>query len=718
MKPYHPSPQGTSVRWPGRPALSQRLLLTCLLTAAATLHCVASERVPRWHWSNPDPHGGNLRQLLFHEGKLLQLAERGQVYSSHPIYRWVPVNSRTARDLRAAAHFDRQLIVTAEAGTVVVFDNLDTIQVIDLQTSDWLEGVAASPGEVVAVGDNGAVFRSTNGRDWQRQTVAFTTWLTGIAYAPAVPVFVAVGREGFIATSPDGRSWTPQTSGTTAHLNRVAWCGDAFVAVGEAGTVLSSATGVAWSPLASGATNSLYTVAGDGQSLLVGGQQELRMATRQAGQWVWANQITGLSSGAPSWTYLSAVQGQASGTNASYWVGGRTGMLLYGEQIPTGWGWAQESRSVRNWLWEAARTPDFYLAVGDRGNILTSTDGARWNLEWVPDALTNSIFLGVGGTTNLLLAVGNRGTIATSANQWIDRVEADENGNLITNRVNSLGIIWDAVEPRPTTNDLQAVTATASTYVVAGGQGTLLTSPDGIQWARQESGTAQFLSSLTAFPGGLVAVGEGGTLLIGTSAGTAWTPRDAETTRWLYRVRYLRDELVVVGEAGTLLHSADGERWTAADTGTAEWLNDVVWVEDRYYAAGARGTVIVSPDLANWSQVGTLSRKAIYGLSTHAGQLVAVGVEGLILRAPIAPQLTPPQVVTYLQTTNSNVFLIAGQLDQRMLLERSPAVADPASWISSAELEIWGKDGTLIYYELLVPTRPPSEFFRLKLTHD
>ena len=393
-------------------------------------------------------------------------------------------------------------------------------------------------------------------------------------------------------------------------------------------------------------------------------------------------------------------------------------MLLYGEQTASGWSWVQESRSVRNWLWEAARTPDFYLAVGDRGNILTSTDGVRWNLEWVPAALTNSIFLGVGGTTNLLLAVGNQGALATSTNQWIDQVEADANGNWVTNRVNTFGIVWAAVEPRPTTNDLQAVTATASTYVVAGGQGTILTSPDGIQWSRQESGTTQFLSSLTAFPGGLVAVGENGALLVGSSDGTAWTPRDAGTARWLYRVRYLRDQLVVVGEGGTLLRSADGDIWTAADTGTAEWLNDVVWVEDRYYAAGAQGTVMVSPDLANWSEVGTLTRKAIYGLSTHAGQLVAVGVEGLILRAPIAPQLTPPQVVTYLQTTNSNVFLIAGQLDQRLLLERSPSVGDPNSWVSSAELEIWGQDGTLIHYETVPATRLPKEFIRLRVLPD
>jgi hypothetical protein len=682
---------------------------------AVCLQVTASELNPRWRWSNPQPHGGNLRALSYHEGRLLHLAERGQIYASDALYRWVPVHSGTVRDLRAATRFNETLIITAEEGTVLVFDSLQLTETVNLHTSDWLEGVAASPTEVVAAGDNGAVYRSTDGVHWQRQSVSFTDWLTAIAYSPSVPIFVVVGHGGFVATSPDGRTWSPQTSGTNANLNRVAWIEDRFVAVGDAGTVLTSATGTNWTELDTGATNTLYAVAGDAHSLLVAGQSELRMATRENGEWVWANQINGANTGVPSWTYLSAVREPTSTTNTSYWVGGRTGLLIYGQRQGSHWAWAREDASLRNWLWDVARTPEFYVAVGDKANILTSVDGASGDLELVPTSVTNNILLGTGGTTNLLLAVGNKGTIVHSTNQWIDLVVTGDDGSVTTNRVSTLGLMWEAVEPRPTTNDLQAVTATATGYFVGGGRGTILGSPDATNWTQHDSGTTNFLSSMVAFPGGLVAVGENGTLLLGTKEGTGWTARDAQTTRWLYRVRHLNGELVIVGEAGTVLRSPDGERWTKVDTGNSQWLYDIVWMAGRYYAAGAQGTVIVSPNLVDWSDVGASTRKSIFSLSSHDGQLLAAGVEGLILRAPIAPQLTAPQILTYLQTTNSNVFLIAGEMDQQMILQRSSSLED-STWTTSAELEVWSADGTLIYYEPLASSPPPYEFFRLRVT--
>jgi hypothetical protein len=695
-----------------RRARPSRALLAWL-AAAASLQITTAELSPRWRWSNPDPHGANLRALVHYEGSILQFAERGQIYASDPLYRWVPIASGTLRDLRAATGFGGKLIVTAEAGTVLILDSLAIEQVIDLQTPDWLEGVSASTAEVVAVGDRGAIYRSSNGLDWQRQSVPFTNWLTGIAYAPPVAVFTVVGRNGFIATSPDGRAWSRRNSGTQANLNRVEWLEDQFVAVGDAGTVLSSPTGTTWTPLASGATNALYTVAGDARSLLVAGQQELHAAIREGSNWAWTSQINGAHSGAPPWTYLSALRVAHSSTNMSYWVGGRTGLLVYGQRQSSTWTWAREDASLRNWLWDVHRAPDFYVAVGDRGNILTSDNGARWDLELVPAALTNSILLGVGGTTNQLLAVGNKGALAYSTSRWIDLVETNETGVIITNRVNTLGVLWESVDPPPTTNDLQAVTATANRYVVGGGRGTILTSPDGVDWTPRNSGTTNFLSSATAFPAGLVAAGENGTILVSEDDGTSWTPRDARTQKWLYRVRFLNGALVIAGEGGTLLHSPDAETWTAGNTGTDQWLNDVVWVAGRYYAAGAQGTLIVSTNLADWSDVGILTRKSIYGLSNHDGHLLAVGVEGIILRAPIAPQQVPPRFLSYSQTTNSNIFLIAGALDQRMTLDHTSTLGPDASWTSGPLLEIWSEDGTLIHRDPLSTAPPSATYFRL-----
>ena len=74
-----------------------------------------------------------------------------------------------------------------------------------------------------------------------------TTWTTrilegdslyGVAYGSGT--FVAVGRNGTILTSPDGRSWTARTSGTSNWIEGVSYGNNTFVALGENGTILTS----------------------------------------------------------------------------------------------------------------------------------------------------------------------------------------------------------------------------------------------------------------------------------------------------------------------------------------------------------------------------------------------------------------------------------------------------------------------------------------------
>ncbi len=50
-----------------------------------------------------------------------------------------------------------------------------------LHTTNWIVSLAASPNLVVAVGDNGALYTSTNGADWALQSPPpdlYPSWLT------------------------------------------------------------------------------------------------------------------------------------------------------------------------------------------------------------------------------------------------------------------------------------------------------------------------------------------------------------------------------------------------------------------------------------------------------------------------------------------------------------------------------------------------------------
>lgn len=118
---------------------------------------------------------------------------------------------------------------------------------------DDLWGVATNGSTLVAVGTNGAILQSTDGRAWTRRPSGTNDWLTGVAFGNSR--FVAVGDHGRILSSADGVNWSAGSqSATTQRLNNVAYGHGKFVAVGEAGTVLTSSDGANWTASPSGTT--------------------------------------------------------------------------------------------------------------------------------------------------------------------------------------------------------------------------------------------------------------------------------------------------------------------------------------------------------------------------------------------------------------------------------------------------------------------------------
>jgi hypothetical protein len=689
----------------------------CCLTAAVTARAAVQQPL-RWRFSNPLPHGNNIVDLAYLPGSpglWVQVAERGQLYTSSDFDLWIPRATGTTNPLRGVAFLGQRLIIVGAQGTVLYADALDQVQrgvLSDNNTNDWLEAVAASPTLAVAVGDAGAVYTSTNGIYWRRQNAGISTWLTGVAYGAGT--FVAVGDAGFIATSPNGTTWTQRTSGTAVDLNGVAYLGGMrFLAVGRGGlSLLSSNAGVSWVPDVSGATNDLFSAAVTPSALLVCGRREVRLNEGTG----WSNELA-RSNGPPVWTYYTSL-GQGS-----FWaLAGQTGLMVEGYK--TNFGpvqWQVSFDSPRHWLWEVMRVPDLYVAVGDRATVMTSGDGVNWTLELVPDLVTNSIWLGVGGSTNLLVAVGDAGSIIISPNMATNVPMAGGASTSLqgTNRSSSLGVIWFAL-PRLGTNDLQGVTYGHGLYVITGARGSVFTSPNGTNWTRQTTPTTNFLSSVTAWPGGFVATGDDGAIITSVN-GINWTARTAQTTNWLYRVRYLGTNLVAVGQNGTIRTSTDGVNWVARTSGTTQWLTDVTCIADTYFVVGHAGTVLLSTNLADWTAVGTITTKDLFGAATDSRQLIVVGVEGLILRSPVLPDLTPITILRYARlksadgTQVENLFLFGGKPDQRFTLDYRAGLGTNR-WTTGPQLEFYSSDGTLYYLETLPASNaPPQEFYRATL---
>jgi hypothetical protein len=681
---------------------SQQWLLTMALFM--WLGGAVADQNLRWRWANPAPHGGNIFDMTFGFGLAVQVAERGQIYTSEDLVFWQPQDSHTTNSLRGVTFFGKRLVITGEKGTVLYADSLANFQRVDLNTSDWLESVAASSNLLVAVGDNAAIYTSATATNWHRQSPGFNNWLRSVAYSPLLNLFVVVGENGRIATSGNGTNWTMRTSGTTQHLNQVRWNPDGLWVVGEGGLTLNSLNGIAWNSVNTGATNVLFATAALAESRLVLGDHEVRRRVNST----WLNDLA-LTNGFPvaPWTYYRGL-----GLGSLYLIAGRSGFMAEGFATngPDSHVWVSRRNPIRNWLWEVQRLPDFYITIGYRGTVLTSSAGIDWALELVPDSVTNSVLLGVGGDTNLLLAVGAQGNLITSPHELVSVVLTNADHTLTTNEVSTLGVRWYD-QPRPTTNDLQGVIRHNHQFLLTGSGGAVLTSPDGTNWTAQSTPVTTFLSGIAAFTNGYVAVGQAGVILASPD-GTNWIPQTSGTTNWIYRVRQVGDQLIAVGQNGLILTSTDALNWTARSSGTTRWLNDVTQLAGAYYIVGNQGAVLRSTNSVDWEYLGTITEKSLYGVTHHEGKLLAVGVEGAILRSPVIPDLTPVEFLKYQRQDTNNLFLVAGRPDQRFTIEHTSSFTN---WNTGPRLEFLDSSGTLLFLENTETNSNAREFYRATL---
>lgn len=160
-----------------------------------------------------------------------------------------------------------------------------------------------------------------------------------------------------------------------------------------------------------------------------------------------------------------------------------------------------------------------------------------------------------------------------------------------------------------------------------------------------------------------------------------------------------------------LLTSPNGTNWTTQDSRTDEWLTDAAFLDARGSGVGTSGTVLTSTNLTAWTSIGMLTCKSLFGAATDSGQLVTVGVEGVILRNQIVPDRTPTSFVRYGRSSGRNVLLFGGKPGQRFHLERSP---DLLHWLPGQDLEFIDGTGTLLFLEGFAP-EVPQQFYRARL---
>ncbi|HWI55726.1 MAG TPA: hypothetical protein VNZ22_00765, partial [Bacillota bacterium] len=120
--------------------------LTTILLAAPLQRSSATVAWPLvWRWSNPTPHGANITEMAYANGFTIQVAERGQIFTSQDGVSWIPQDSHTTAALRGVTFLGGRILITGQSGTVLFADDPAVFYAANVNTSDWLESVTASP---------------------------------------------------------------------------------------------------------------------------------------------------------------------------------------------------------------------------------------------------------------------------------------------------------------------------------------------------------------------------------------------------------------------------------------------------------------------------------------------------------------------------------------------------------------------------------------------
>jgi hypothetical protein len=216
------------------------------------------------------------------------------------------------------------------------------------------------------------------------------TAIHGVAYGAGL--YVAVGSNGTVITSPDGLVWTSRRATDTASpgLGAVVYAAGQFVAVGSAREILTSPDGITWmsrtDPLTMGGLAGIAY--GAGRYVAVG----------------YASSGAAVSSDGITWT---PVDPGAATLYAITFAGGR--FVAVGDQgtiltSTDGLSYVPRSSGTQQGLDGIAFGASTYVAVGPNGTCLTSPDGATWTPRTLPSAV-GAKTVAFGGTS--FVAVGN-----------------------------------------------------------------------------------------------------------------------------------------------------------------------------------------------------------------------------------------------------------------------------------------------------------------------
>jgi alpha-tubulin suppressor-like RCC1 family protein len=285
--------------------------------------------------------------------------------------------------------------------------------------------------------------------------------------------------------------------------------------------------------------------------------------------------------------------------------------------------WAYRGMEPSAWveLYGVAFGQNKFVAVGDQGVILVSSDGMSWSNR-APASSTNRLHGIAWGTSNCV-AVGVKGAMFTSLD----------------------GLSWSKLGPY-TSNYLKSICYGIDRFVAVGASGTLLVCSNGSLWTQKFTGTDETLNAVTFGKGIFVAVGDNGvtnSVIFISTNGVFWTRCESTTRKNLRGVAYGRDRFMAVGNDGTILTSSDARVWIQSIPTNIDWttenLRGVTYGGGNFVVVGNEGNLWTSPDALSWTPRSDLDDN-LTSVAYGQGRFVVVGDYGSISQSGVMLSLS------------------------------------------------------------------------------
>jgi len=382
---------------------------------------------------------------------------------------------------------------------------------------------------------------SADGRDWTTVRIDSTNQLSHLAQGNGKFAALTINpyMQGIIEASSDGVTWSFHTVPTSNVLYGIDFCHDRFVAVGSLGTILTSQDGATWLALNTNTPVNLRSLArGNGRYVAVGNEGVI-YTSAEGSNWArmtlpTTSNLRSIAFGAGKFVAVGPCEGPPfSGSNAIFTsTDGLAWTRLRTEQAFT------NTTFVPLDLYGIAYGAGTFVAVGENGNIIASTNGVNWIATYAGTShRLNAVTYGGGQ----FVAVGKKGRIVTSSG--------------------GLGWGWQSVASllNSSTHFLQGVAYGNGVYVAAGQGGGLLVSSDAVNWLAPPSpfitpGYSIDIEDLQFANGVFIAVGTAGLMATSTN-GVFWTRHYSGCGNKLRGAFYADCHFFAVGNNETILES-------------------------------------------------------------------------------------------------------------------------------------------------------------------